>query len=199
MIRRLEEKDTQAFSELIIDMYSHLENLEWFSPMPYDYDSVLSMITNDRFFIIGYFDGDTLCGVSSLDYKCGKLIGKVDLPSEERIVEIGFNMVHSKYRGQGIMAKMVSYLLDKIKSDNFQWVFAKVHKDNLASSKSLIKNGLTVYSSYTKPVKIADFVALSSADFFSAVGKENAKKTLSRYSENATEIFVDYNIITKKL
>ena len=199
MIKKLEEKDTQAFSELIIDMYSHLKNLEWFSPMPYDYDSVLSMITNDRFFIIGYFDGDTLCGVSSLDYKCGKLIGKVDLPSEDSIVEIGFNIVHSKYRGQGIMAKMVSYLLDKIKSDNFQWVFAKVHKDNLASSKSLIKNGLTVYSSYTKPVKMVDFVNLSSADFFSAVGKENAKKTLSRYSENDTEIFVDYNIITKKL
>lgn len=199
MIKKLEEKNTQAFCDLIIDMYSHLDNLEWFSPMPYDYDSVLSMITNDRFFIIGYFDGDTLCGVSSLDYKCGKLIGKVDLPSEDSIVEIGFNMVHSKYRGQGIMAKMVSYLLDKIKSDNFQWVFAKVHKDNLASSKSLIKNGLTVYSSYTKPVKMADFVALSSAEFFSAVGKENAKKTLSRYSENDTEIFVDYNIITKKL
>lgn len=199
MIKKLEEKHTQAFCDLIIDMYSHLDNLEWFSPMPYDYDSVLSMITNDRFFIIGYFDGDTLCGVSSLDYKCGKLIGKVDLPSEDSIVEIGFNIVHSKYRGQGIMAKMVSYLLDKIKADNFQWVFAKVHKDNLASSKSLIKNGLTVYSSYTKPVKIADFVALSSADFFSAVGKENAKKTLSRYSENDTEIFVDYNIITKKL
>ena len=199
MIKKLEEKHTQAFCDLIIDMYSHLDNLEWFSPMPYDYDNVKSMITNDRFYIIGYFDGETLCGVSSLDYKCGKLIGKVDLPSDTSIVEIGFNIVHSKYRGQGIMAKMVSNLLDKVKADGFEWVFAKVHRDNLASSRSLLKNSFNVYSSYTKPVKVVDFVNLSSADFFSKVGKENAKNTLSRYSENDTEIFVDYNIITKKL
>lgn len=201
MIRKLVVEDTQAFCDLIVDMYSHLDNLEWFSPMPYDYDNVKSMIENPRFYIIGHFDGDTLCGVSSLDYKCGKLIGKIDLPQDcdtDSIVEIGFNMVHSQHRGQGIMALMVAHLLDKIQTDKFKWVFAKVHKDNLASSKSLLKNGLKVYSSYIKPVKMADFVSLSSADFFSRKGKENAKKTLSKYDKNDTEIFVDYNIIIKK-
>lgn len=202
MIRKLTVEHTQSFCDLIIDMYSHLDNLEWFSPMPYDYDNVKSMIENPRFYIIGFFDGDTLCGVSSLDYKCGKLIGKIDLPNDcdtNSIVEIGFNMVHSKYRGQGIMAKMVAHLLDKIENDGFKWVFAKVHKDNFASSKSLLKNNFAVFSEYTKPVKISDFISLSSAEFFSSKGKENAKITLSKYSKEDTEIFVDYNIIIKSL
>ena len=37
---------------------------------------------NPRFYIIGVFDEENLCAVSSLDYKCGKLIGKVEFPKE---------------------------------------------------------------------------------------------------------------------
>lgn len=202
MIRQLTVADTEAFCDLIVDMYGHLENLEWFTPMPYDYDSVKGMIEKDRFYIIGCFDGDTLCGVSSLDYKCGKLIGKIDFPSEcnlDSIVEIGFNMVHSKYRGQGIMKLMVGYLLDKIETDGYEWAFSKVHKDNFASSKSLIKNGFEVKMSYSKPVSKDDFIALSSQDFFSQNGKANAEKTLAKLTKDATDIIVDYNILFKKI
>ena len=202
MIKQLTTNDIQQFSDLIVDMYSNLENLEWFSPMPFDYDNVKGMIEHPRFYIIGYFEGDILCGVSSLDYKCGKLIGKIDFPENcntDKLVEIGFNMVHSKYRGKGIMKKMVAFLLEKIKNDGFEWAFAKVHKDNFASSKSLLHNNFYIFNSYKKPVKIVDFVSLSNEPFFSAIGKENAKKTLSKYSEEDTEIIVDYNIIVKKL
>lgn len=202
IIRKLELKDTQNFCDLIVDMYSNLENLEWFSPMPYDTENVSSMIQNPRFYIIGAFDGDTLMGVSSLDYKCGKLIGKIDFPKDcntDKLVEIGFNMVSSKHRGKGIMKQMVQFLLDKIIQDGFEWVFSKVHKDNFASSKSLIKNNFEVYVPYSKPVKISDFVMLSSQDFFSEVGKQNAQITLAKYQNGETEIIVDYNILIKKL
>ena len=202
MIRQLKVEDTQKFCELIVDMYSHLENLEWFSPMPYDYDNVKSMIENDRFYIIGCFDGDTLCAVSSLDYKCGKLIGKVEFPKEcnlDSIVEIGFNMVHSSYRGKGLMKLMVANLLDKIETDGFMWAFAKVHKDNFASSKSLIKNGFEIRLDYSKPVKRNEFEELASQDFFSKNGKENAKATLAKLKDTDTEIVVDYNILIKKI
>ena len=202
IIRQLEPKDTQDFCDLIVDMYSNLENLEWFSPMPYDAENVGSMIQNPRFYIIGAFEGDTLMGVSSLDYKCGKLIGKIDFPKNcntDKLVEIGFNMVSSKHRGKGIMKQMVEFLLNKITEDGFEWVFSKVHKDNFASSKSLIKNNFEIYVPYSKPVKISDFVMLSGQDFFSQVGKQNAQKTLAKYSADATEIIVDYNILIKKL
>ena len=50
-IRQLEKTDAKAFSALIVDMYAHLENLEWFSPMPYDKESVETMIEKPRFYI----------------------------------------------------------------------------------------------------------------------------------------------------
>lgn len=200
MIRKLTLNDTQQFCDLIVNMYSHLENLEWFSPMPYDYDNVKSIIENPRFYVIGYFDEDKLIAVSSFDYKCGKLIGKVDFPDycdTSKLVEFGFTMVHSDYRGNGIMKKLVSFLLEEAKIQGFKWAFGKVHKDNFASSKSLIHNGFKVVGDYTKPVKVDDFKSLSSKSFFSNKGKENAEKTLSKIRNDDTEIIVDYNIILR--
>ena len=202
MIRQLSIDDVKDFSNLIVNMYSHLENLEWFSPMPYDYENVKGMIENPRFYIIGYFENDVLCGVGSIDYKCGKLIGKIEFPLEcdtDKLAELGFHMVHSEYRGRGIMKIMVEYLLNKLKMDGYEWAFGKVHVNNLASSKSLIKKGFEIFSDYSKPVKISDFVELSNQPFFSKMGKENAILTLSKYNENDEKIIVDYNILMKKL
>lgn len=202
MIKQLTNEHIEQFSNLIVDMYSNLENLEWFSPMPFDHENVKGMINHPRFYIVGYFDGDTLCAVGSLDYKCGKLIGKIDFPENcntEKLVELGFHIVHSKYRGNGIMKKLVSHLLEKIKNDGFEWAFGKVHKDNFASSKSFVKNNFYKYCDYLKPVKIDEFKSLSNEPFFSQVGKINAEKTLSNYSDADTEIIVNYDIWLKQL
>lgn len=200
--RQLTVDDTQEFSSLIKNMYEHLENLEWFSPMPFDYENVKGMIEHPRFYIVGAFEDGVLCGVTSLDYKCGKLIGKVDFPDycdTNSLVEIGFNMVHSDYRGKGIMKQMVSYILNKIKADGFRWAFAKVHKDNFASSKSLIKNGFEIFADYHKPVKVSEFKELSGQDFFSPVGKLNAKKSLERVSDTDEHIIVEYDLLIKTI
>ena len=89
-------------------------------------------------------------------------------------------------------------MLSKIKEDGLEWVFAKVHKDNFASSKSLIKNGFEIFSPFTKPVNKDEFIALSSQNFFSRGGKQNAEKTLEKFKDKQ-EIVVDYNILIKKL
>ena len=94
---------------------------------------------------------------------------------------------------------MINHLLDKITAEGFKWAFSKVHKDNFASSKSLEHNGFHVFADYRKGVDMVDFVYLSSADFFSPKGKENAKITLAKYNENDTQIIVDYNLLIKKL
>ena len=200
-IRQLEKTDANEFSALIVDMYAHLENLEWFSPMPYDKESVETMIEKPRFYIVGAFENGELCGVSSLDYKCGKLIGKIDFPPDcntDKLVEIGFNIVHSKHRGKGIMKLLVSHLLEKIVADGFEWAFAKVHQDNHASSKSLLKNGFEIFSDYKKPVSKEEFESLSSKPFFSVDGRVKAEVTLNKF-KNEDEIIVNYNILTKKL
>lgn len=200
-IRKLCMDDTEKFCELIVNMYSNLNNLEWFSPMPYDFANVKGMIENPRFYIIGVFDGETLCAVSSFDYKCGKLIGKIDFPKDcntEKLVEIGFTMVHSDYRGKGIMKNMVEYLLKLAKQQGFEWIFGKVHKDNLASSKSLIHDGFKPCIKYQKEINKDDFISLSSQPFFSKSGKENVQITLKNNAKNEN-ITVKYDILMKKL
>ena len=201
IIKQLNINDAQKFSNLIVNMYSDLENLEWFSPMPYDLDNVKSMIENPRFYIIGVFNNNELVAVSSFDYKCGKLIGTIDFPTDcntDKLVEIGFTMVHSNFKGQGIMKKMVEFLVDTAKTMGFEWIFSKVHKDNFASSKSLQKHGFKIHCPYTKPVNKDDFIHLSSQEFFSKRGKENATITLNKHILNPN-IIVDYNILVKDI
>ena len=202
MIKQLTDNDIQQFKNLIINMYSNLTNLEWFSPMPFDDENIKAIINHPRFYIVGYFEGNSLCGVGSLDYKCGKLIGKIDFPENcntDKLVELGFHIVHTEHRGKGIMKQLVSHLLQKVKNDGFEWAFGKVHKDNFASSKSFMHNGFYLHCNYSKPVNKEEFINLSNEPFFSTIGKENAKQTLSKYADNDTDIIVDYNIWIKQL
>lgn len=199
--RKLEERDVCEFSELIENMYSGLENLEWFTPMPFDEENVLNMIQKPRFYILGAFEDNKLVGVSSLDYKCGKLLGKMDFPENcntEKLVEIGFNLVHLDYRGNKIMQKLIQQLLEKLKQDGYEWVFVKVHKDNIASNKSCYNLGFKLWKEYRKSVNKEEFENLANQPFFSKEGKVNAEKTLSKFADK-DEIVVDYNILIRKV
>lgn len=201
IIRKLNDGDVNDFCELIVDMYSHLEDLEWFSPMPYDEENIRKLLNNPRFYVVGAFENNKLLGVSSLDYKCGKLIGKIQFPKDcdtNKLVEFGFSMVNSDYRGKGIIKELVEHLYNKIKNDGYEWAFAKAHINNTPSNRALIKNDFKFLCSYLKPVNKQDFISLSSQDFFSERGKENAKKTLEKFKD-CDEINVCYNIVIKKL
>lgn len=199
--KKLETSNTKDFCDLIVDMYSHLENVEWFSPMPFDYDNVKSIIENPRFYVLGVFDGDFLCAVSSFDYKCGKLIGKINFPAEcntNKLVEIGFTMVNSKYRGQGIMKQLVATLIEDAKQQGFEWIFSKVHKDNFASSKSLEKNGLVKTIKYSKPVEVSDIKNLLKQKVLNESATNKITTTLKN-NQNKDYIIVDYDILIKNL
>ena len=200
-IKRLTEKDAKKFSDLIIDMYGHLECLDWFSPMPFDLENIKQMISHPRFYIIGVFDGDNLCAVSSFDYKCGKLIGKIDFPKEcntDKLVEIGFTMVHSKYRGNGLMKKMVAYLVEEAKKQGFEWIFGKVHVDNLASSKSFLNNGFYKCLRFMKPTKVEDIKMLLNGKVLSEQAKVKITKRLEE-NIDAENLDNEYEIIIKKI
>ena len=183
IIRKLCENDIKQFCELIVDMYSHLENLEWFSPMPYDEENIKNILNNQRFYVVGAFDNEKLLGVSSLDYKCGKLIGKIEFPKEcdtDKLVEFGFSMVHSEFRGKGIIKQLVEHLYSKIKEEGYEWAFAKAHINNTSSNRALSKNSFELLCLYDKPINKEEFIALSSQSFCKQ-GKENAQKTLEKF------------------
>lgn len=200
-IRQLKTEDTEQFCSLIVDMYSHLQNLEWFTPMPYDFESVKKMIENERFYIVGLFMEDKLMAISSLDYKCGKLKDKIDFSSVfdvDNMVEIGFSIVHSSFQGKKAMQLLIDVLQIKIKIDGIKHVFGKVHKDNIASKKSFLNKNFIHFCDYTKGVNKKDFEELSNAPFFSPVAKPRAEESLLKNKDN-DEIMVDYDILIKTL
>ena len=48
-----------------------------------------------------------------------------------------------------------------------------------------------------QPVKRDEFIALSSQEFFSKVGKENSVKTLNKFKDG--DIIVNYNILVREI
>lgn len=200
-IRRITQDDAEIFSKLIIDMYGHLDCLDWFSPMPHKVEDVREMIGNPRLFIIGAFENDELVGIASMDYKCGKLIGKIDFPKDcntDKLVEFGFGMVHSAHRGNGILKIMLKYLLEEAKKQGFEWVFGKVHLDNLASSKSLLANGFFKHLEFAKPSKVADLNKILDAKILSAQATEKIEKRLEE-NPNAETLDNSYQILIRRV
>ncbi len=198
--RQLTKDDLNEFKKLILDMYANLVTLEWFSPMPLGDEDILSMLENERFYILGLFDGDTLAAVTSLDYKCGKIYGKVEFPEgcdESKLVEIAFNIVRSDYRGNGYMKMLVAEVVEYIKSLGLTDVFSKVHRDNFASSKSILANGLEQLCDYPKPLKVKDMLYLLDKNVLSECATKRANELISVCDGEAIDC--SYVIYYKKL
>ena len=79
--------------------------------------------------------------------------------------------------------------LKEIDIDNFDVVL----KNLLESNRALfIENRVPVFKKTNDPVKKDEFIYLSSQDFFSKQGKENAKLTLSRVSDEDKALLLDF-------
>lgn len=197
--RQLSIKDTKSFAALIQNMYKHLNNLEWFSPMPFDEENVKGIIENPRFFVLGAYENDELCAVSSFDFKCGKLIGQSCMPSYctlENTAEIGFTMVKSNFKGRGIMKQLIKELEGAALRFNKKYLFGKVHIDNLASYKSFLGCGFSEFSKYDKAVHRDEFESFLSSGLLMPSTITKAKETLKR---NADDIIVKYAILIKEI
>ncbi len=197
--RQLSEQDAKESSLLIVNMYGNLDNLEWFSPMPYDEENVKNILTNPRYFVLGAFEDKKLCALSSLDFKCGKLIGQSCIPpycSIENTVEIGFTMVNSNFLGQGIMKRLIEQLEKQAQLLNKKYIFGKVHIDNLASYISFIHSGFKEYSRFDKEVKREDFEAFLSSGLLKATTLNKAKNSLFHATNN---VIVKYAILIKEI
>ena len=105
---------------------------------------------------------------------------------------------HFKSPTSILLKKLVSQLIDTSKKQGLEWAFGKVHKDNLASSTSLIRNGFEKKMKYNKPVKVADIKQLLADKVLSKTATNNIIERLSRIS-NEEFINVDYDILIKKL
>lgn len=146
--RRITQTDTQKVADLINEMNENLPNPAWFLTMSGDLSHVSKMIDKERFYIIGAFEGDDLAGIASLDYKNGKLPEKYTFPSWcdiNKLVEFSFSIVSLKYRGKGVMFKMLEEIYRIALSQGFKFACCTVHNDNYPSKKNLLKIGFEDY------------------------------------------------------
>ena len=72
-IRELGEADASVLSNLFINMYENLDNIEGFVPILYDQLNVRAMLTNSRYYILGAFENNNLIGAVCLSKPNGSI------------------------------------------------------------------------------------------------------------------------------
>ncbi len=146
--RKLTKNDAAAFQILVKDLNKNLTNSAWFLPMPTSILELETMLSKERFFILGAFENGNLIGVGSLDYKNGKLPSNYDFPAwcnVEKMVEFAFFIVLSSHRGKGIMMQLLQEVNNIALSQGYEFACCTVHENNLPSKKNLEKFGFLPY------------------------------------------------------
>ena len=200
-IRELTEDDASVFSNLIIDMYQHIDDIEGFVPILYDNLNVRCMLTNSRYYFLGAFENNMLIGVACLDYLCSDLLEEVGLQERfkfEKIIELNFVVVHSNFRGRGIMRELYKQLLEKVNKENYSIMFSKANKFNFATISSYLHSEFSRLFDYEQKINKEDFKFIASSNFLKPHAKFSAENTLKRF-EHEKFITLKFSILVKHL
>lgn len=200
-IRELTESDAHAFSELIIDMYTHTDDIEGFIPIPYDNLNIRCMLTNSRYYFLGAFEDNMLIGAACLDYLCSELLEETGLQERyrfEKIIELNFVVVHSNFRGQGLMRELYKRLIEKVNKEHFSIIFGKANKFNFATISSYLHSEFSRLFDYEQKINKEDFKFIANSEFLKPHAKYSALNTLKRF-ENEKFITLKYSILVKQL
>lgn len=198
---QLGKDDYNELINLIIDMYSHIDNIEYIKILPIDKLSVQNILTNSRYYVLGAWEKKQLVAVSCLDYQCGKLLDKIDFSKycdTKNLVEVGFTMVHSNFRGRGIMKELLQNLNMKAREGNFTHTFSEVHNYNFASIYSFLHTDYKIICKFKKEFDKSEFEYISNLECLHPNTRKMAKITLSKYN-NSEKVIAPYSIVLKKI
>ena len=201
IIRELTEYDAKLFGDLIIDMYQHTNDIEGFVPIPYDNLNIRCMLTNSRYYFLGAFEGELLIGIACLDYLCSDLLDEIGLQKRfqfEKIIELNFVVVHSNFRGKGIMKELYKNILEKVNAEHFSIIFGKANKFNFATISSYLHSEFSRLFDYEQKINKEDFKFIANSNFLKAHAKYSALNTLKRF-EHEKFITLKYSILIKHL
>ena len=141
--KKVEEKDKQQLFNLIDIVLSNLENQEYF--IPYEEWELKSMFDEKNYaYLYGAYDQDKLVGMAQLYISQDMLADfKREFHLEnDKVCELGGNLVLPEYRGNGITTKLQAMELNLAKELGFDYVISMAHPDNIGSQKTLEKVGL---------------------------------------------------------
>lgn len=103
---------------------------------------------------IGCYDGDRLVGMAQLyvDQNMLKEFKEVLDIANDKVCELGGNLVLSEYRGRGITTVLQTILYYLAKELKFDYIMSMAHPDNKSSLRTLEKVGLK----YVKQATVAN-------------------------------------------
>lgn len=141
-IIRLTREHHADFLSINQAVLSTLENTAWF--IPFSEESLADAFTDkSRLTVYGAIDQGRLVGVSTLDEDEGEWSELTDsLGVSGRCAEIGGSMVLPEVRGQGLMHRLNTALIEVARQKGIEILLATAHPDNLASNKSLKSIGM---------------------------------------------------------
>ena len=200
-IRELSEVDAVQLSNLLIDMYQHVDSVEGFIPIPYDNLNVRCMLTDSRYYFLGAFEGDTLIGTLCLDYLCSDLLKALGLQERfkfEKIIELNFVVVHSCFRGRGVMKSLINAVFEKVQSEKFTIMFGKANKFNFATISSYLHSQFERLFDYDQQINKEDFKFIAESEHIKSYAKHSALKTLQNF-EKEKYITLKFSILVKHL
>lgn len=146
-IRFVDKTYLKEVLELEQFVLEKLIDKDLFAPAPAgSYEEIL----NNRGKLIGVFINDKLIGMSSIYFPNGDddNIGKdVGLKNEEiyKVVYLCNAVVHPDFRGQGLINKLFTYLIDEVKrKGEWRYIIATASPKNYASAKNILSAGLKI-------------------------------------------------------
>lgn len=146
-IRFVDKTYLKEVLELEQFVLEKLIDKDLFAPAPAgSYEEIL----NNRGKLIGVFINDKLIGMSSIYFPNGDddNIGKdVGLENEEiyKVVYLCNAVVHPDFRGQGLINKLFTYLIDEVKrKGEWRYIIATASPKNYASAKNILSAGLKI-------------------------------------------------------
>lgn len=130
--------------------YNYIRNSmkhpEWLSIIPKD--EIIKILNNNGKIWIYYDDKNIACSVFYIPSN-NKSLMKHNINYDEKIVgSCGPIMVSPEYVGNGLQRQMLKVLNKHCKNNNKQYIFTKVHPDNLPSINNFIKDDYKFIETY---------------------------------------------------
>ncbi|MGE5328350.1 MAG: GNAT family N-acetyltransferase [Deltaproteobacteria bacterium] len=204
-IRFVDKAYLQDVIELEQFVLDKLLDKDLFAPAPNgSYEEIL----NGRGILMGVFINDRLIGMSSVYYpdddddNIGKDVG---LKNEEiyKVVYLCNAVIHPDFRGQGLINKLFSYLLDEVKNEGkWRYIIATASPRNYASIKNILSAGLKIimvkvkfanyirfifYNDLENPISINQSSKIEVLNWDVEKQKELLEKGYVGFSQNKTE------------
>lgn len=160
-LRCLTPADRAAHKAMSTITYEALPNKEMLIPMTEEeYDDTYTDENDDV--VYGVFCGDKLVATSSLlhDVRAYAVNPELDDVLKCPCIEIGESMVLPEYRGNGLMLRLNTLILEEAKRQGVRYMLATAHPDNIASNTSLQRLGYKIIKEFTRAGKRRNLLLL---------------------------------------